>query len=85
MQKRLRGARIWKTPTHFSGIFNTQNALEEIEMIAIIDYGMANLRSVERALIAVGGEPVITGDPEVVAKADHVILPGVGAFCACMS
>ena len=54
-------------------------------MIAIIDYGMANLRSVERALIAIGGDPLITGDPEIVAKADHVILPGVGAFCACMS
>ena len=54
-------------------------------MIAIVDYGMANLRSVERALIAVGGKPVITSDPEVVSKADQVVLPGVGAFCACIT
>ena len=54
-------------------------------MIAIIDYGMANLRSVEKALEKVGGKPVITSDPEVVARADKVVLPGVGAFCACMT
>lgn len=54
-------------------------------MIAIVDYGMANLRSVERALAAAGGDPVISGDPEVVARADKVVLPGVGAFCAAMS
>lgn len=54
-------------------------------MIAIIDYGMANLRSVEKALARVGGAPVITGDPEVIARAERVVLPGVGAFCACMS
>jgi glutamine amidotransferase len=54
-------------------------------MIAIIDYGMANLRSVEKALEKVGGAPVITSDPAVVARADKVVLPGVGAFCACMT
>jgi glutamine amidotransferase len=54
-------------------------------MIAIIDYGMANLRSVEKAIARVGGEPVITGDPEIVARAERIVLPGVGAFCACMT
>jgi glutamine amidotransferase len=54
-------------------------------MIAIIDYGMANLRSVEKALARVGGSSVITGDPEVIARADRIVLPGVGAFCACMN
>ena len=54
-------------------------------MIAIVDYGMANLRSVEKALAMVGGSPVITSDPEIVARAERVVLPGVGAFCACMS
>jgi glutamine amidotransferase len=49
-------------------------------MIAIVDYGMANLRSVQK----VGGDPVVTGDPEVVARAEKVVLPGVGAFCAAM-
>ena len=53
-------------------------------MIAIVDYGMANLRSVEKALLKVGGDPVITGDPAEIARADKVVLPGVGAFCAAM-
>ena len=54
-------------------------------MIAIVDYGMANLRSVERALAKVGGDPVITSDPDVIKRAERVVLPGVGAFCACMT
>ncbi len=54
-------------------------------MIAIVDYGMANLHSVERALQNAGGSPIITGDPDVIAEADKVVLPGVGAFCAAMS
>ncbi len=54
-------------------------------MIAIVDYGMANLRSVEKALACVGGSPIITGDPDLIARADRVVLPGVGAFRACMS
>lgn len=54
-------------------------------MIAIIDFGMANLRSVEKALERIGGSPVITSDPEVVARAERIVLPGVGAFRACMA
>jgi glutamine amidotransferase len=46
----------------------------------IIDYGMGNLRSVEKAVEAVGGTPVITGDPDAVRKTARLILPGVGAF-----
>jgi imidazole glycerol-phosphate synthase subunit HisH len=46
----------------------------------IVDYGMGNLRSVEKAVAAVGGRPMITGDPEAVRKASRLILPGVGAF-----
>src|SRR3954466_7896985 len=49
-------------------------------MITIIDYGMGNLRSVQKALEAVGHAATVTYDPEAVAKADKVILPGVGAF-----
>ncbi|WZO96408.1 imidazole glycerol phosphate synthase subunit HisH [Isosphaeraceae bacterium EP7] len=49
-------------------------------MIAIIDYGMGNLRSVQKALAAVGAEGTITADPDVVRTAARVILPGVGAF-----
>jgi len=49
-------------------------------MTAIIDYDAGNLRSVEKALLALGDHPVITRDPEVILSADRVILPGVGAF-----
>lgn len=49
-------------------------------MIAIIDYGMGNLRSVQKAFEAVGADAIISGDPHVIAAASKVILPGVGAF-----
>ena len=49
-------------------------------MIAIIDYGMGNLRSVQKALEKVGHAAEITSDPNVVADAERVILPGVGGF-----
>jgi imidazole glycerol-phosphate synthase subunit HisH len=48
--------------------------------ISILDYGMGNLRSVEKALEKVGAEPEITSDRDRVEAADGVILPGVGAF-----
>jgi imidazole glycerol-phosphate synthase subunit HisH len=48
--------------------------------IAILDYGMGNLRSVEKALGRVGAEAEITAEPERARAADGVILPGVGAF-----
>ena len=53
-------------------------------MIAIVDYGMGNLRSVAKALEYVGAEPTVTSDPTVVAAADAVVLPGQGAFGAAM-
>ena len=46
----------------------------------IIDYGMGNLRSVEKAIAAVGGLPVIADDPDKIRHAERLILPGVGAF-----
>ncbi|MGA2034678.1 MAG: imidazole glycerol phosphate synthase subunit HisH [Thermoguttaceae bacterium] len=49
-------------------------------MIAIIDYGMGNLRSVQKAFEKVGHEAVVTSDAAVVAAAAKVVLPGVGAF-----
>ena len=48
--------------------------------IAIVDYGMANLRSVQKAFEAVGHAAEITADPDRVARATKVVLPGVGAF-----
>ena len=50
-------------------------------MVAIIDYGVGNLFSLSSSLKAIGIETVITGDAEVIRKADKLILPGVGAFC----
>jgi glutamine amidotransferase len=49
--------------------------------IAIIDYGMANLRSVQKAFAEVGEPAEIVSTPEQIEGADHVVLPGVGAFC----
>jgi imidazole glycerol-phosphate synthase subunit HisH len=52
--------------------------------IALIDYGAGNLHSVENALRAAGATDLtVTADPDVVAKADRIVLPGVGAFGAC--
>jgi glutamine amidotransferase len=54
--------------------------------IALIDYGAGNLQSVKNALKAAGAtDAVVTGDPEVVARADRIVLPGVGAFAHCMA
>ncbi len=53
-------------------------------MIAIIDYGMGNLRSVHNAFKKLGREAVITSDRETVSRASHLVLPGVGAFSECM-
>ena len=47
-------------------------------MIAIIDYKMGNLRSVENALKRLGAEFCVTADPKVIRSADRVLLPGVG-------
>lgn len=53
-------------------------------MIAIIDYGMGNLRSVQKGFEKVGFEAVVTSEPKTVLEADRVVLPGVGAFRDCM-
>ncbi|HSB07924.1 MAG TPA: imidazole glycerol phosphate synthase subunit HisH [Blastocatellia bacterium] len=52
-------------------------------MIAIINYGVGNLRSVEKAFEAVGHPAVVTGDASTIRDADHLVLPGVGAFGEC--
>ena len=53
-------------------------------MIAILDYGSGNLRSAQRAFETSGKEVVITSDYEVALNADGLVVPGVGAFAACM-
>ncbi|WP_395170149.1 imidazole glycerol phosphate synthase subunit HisH [Corynebacterium kroppenstedtii] len=52
--------------------------------VAILDYGSGNVRSVERALERVGADVTVTADPELVLSADGLLVPGVGAFAACM-
>jgi glutamine amidotransferase len=52
-------------------------------MIAILDYGVGNLRSVEKAFAAVGARAVVTGEAEVIRAAEKIVLPGVGAFGEC--
>jgi glutamine amidotransferase len=49
-------------------------------LIAIVDYGVGNVRSVERALSQVGAEPKLTSDQDELERADGLVLPGVGAF-----
>jgi glutamine amidotransferase len=53
-------------------------------LIAIIDYGMGNLRSVQKGFEAVGVEAIVTSDSKKILSARSVVLPGVGAFKACM-
>lgn len=54
-------------------------------MIAVIDYGMGNLRSVQKALILVGGKARVTCNPKDIAKSGKVVFPGVGAFGEAMA
>ena len=49
-------------------------------MIAIIDYGVGNLFSLSSSFKSIGADTIVTGDPEVIRKAEKLILPGVGAF-----
>lgn len=53
--------------------------------VAVLDYGIGNLRSAQKALERVGADAVLTSDASVVSAADAVVLPGVGAFGACMN
>ena len=52
--------------------------------VAIIDYGVGNLRSVEKAFAATGCDAIVSGDEKVLRAAERLVLPGVGAFGACM-
>ncbi len=54
-------------------------------VIAVLDYGIGNLRSAEKALQHVGGDALLSSDRGFIRDADAVVLPGVGAFGACMS
>jgi glutamine amidotransferase len=55
-----------------------------VSRVAIIDYGVGNLRSVEKAFAAMGCEASVSGDESVLRSAERLVLPGVGAFASCM-
>jgi glutamine amidotransferase len=54
-------------------------------MVAVVDYGMGNLRSLAKALEAVGAEVCVSSDPATLGRAERIVLPGVGAFGECVS
>jgi glutamine amidotransferase len=55
-------------------------------MLAVIDYGSGNIRSVCKALVSVNAENVVvTSDPMLIGRADKIVLPGVGAYAQCMA
>jgi glutamine amidotransferase len=56
-----------------------------VEKVVILDYGSGNLRSAERALARVGAEVTVTADARAALDADGLVVPGVGAFAACMA
>jgi glutamine amidotransferase len=53
-------------------------------LVAVLDYGIGNLHSAQKAIEKMGADARLTDDPELIAAADGVVLPGVGAFGACM-
>ncbi|HEX2268041.1 MAG TPA: imidazole glycerol phosphate synthase subunit HisH [Pyrinomonadaceae bacterium] len=55
-----------------------------MSQVAIIDYGVGNLRSVEKAFAAMGCEAIVSADESVLRSAERLVLPGVGAFASCM-
>jgi len=61
-----------------------QQAMSEQPLIAVLDYGIGNLRSAQKALQHCGADARLTVDHGLIADADAVVLPGVGAFGACM-
>jgi imidazole glycerol-phosphate synthase subunit HisH len=56
-----------------------------VKRVVVLDYGSGNLRSAERALRRAGAEVMVTADPTAALNADGLVVPGVGAFAACMA
>ncbi|TKJ18197.1 imidazole glycerol phosphate synthase subunit HisH [Blastococcus sp. CCUG 61487] len=56
-----------------------------MKKVAVLDYGSGNLRSAERALARVGADVTVTSDAQTALEADGLVVPGVGAFAACMA
>jgi imidazole glycerol-phosphate synthase subunit HisH len=56
-----------------------------VRSVVVLDYGSGNIRSAERAIARVGAEVVVTADAQLAVAADGLVVPGVGAFAACMA
>ncbi len=56
-----------------------------VKRVVVLDYGSGNLRSAERALARTSAEVTVTADPDAARNADGLVVPGVGAFAACMA
>jgi glutamine amidotransferase len=56
-----------------------------MKRVVVLDYGSGNLRSAQRALERVGADVTVTADPDAAVEADGLVVPGVGAFAACMA
>jgi hypothetical protein len=69
---------------NFSAPAGLGGPVKGFRMIAIIDYGMGNLRSVQKGFEKLGFKAEVTSDPRLLLEADRVVLPGVGAFPDCM-
>ncbi|MCE2524869.1 MAG: imidazole glycerol phosphate synthase subunit HisH [Acidimicrobiia bacterium] len=54
-------------------------------VVAVLDYGIGNLRSAQKGLERAGADAHLTADPELIRRADGLVLPGVGAFAPCMA
>jgi imidazole glycerol-phosphate synthase subunit HisH len=81
-QVRLAGPRIHGSEESEKG--HTHHREVPVAPIAVLDYGIGNLRSAAKALERVGADVQLTADPEVIRGAAGVVLPGVGAFGRCM-
>jgi glutamine amidotransferase len=64
--------------------FRNEAGIRQKDMMAIVDYGAGNLWSVQNGLARVGVQAQVSADPGVIAHAEAVVFPGVGAFCDCM-
>jgi glutamine amidotransferase len=60
------------------------DTVSAVKKVVVLDYGSGNLRSAERALSRVGADVTVTADPHAALEADGLVVPGVGAFAACM-
>jgi imidazole glycerol-phosphate synthase subunit HisH len=59
--------------------------VKNVKNVVVLDYGSGNLRSAERALARTGADVTVTADPQAALDADGLVVPGVGAFAACMA